>query len=170
ARHPQGQGAGRRGSDAPDPHDPGVPGATGFLTRGILDPRRQYYTRLFVDAVRAVDAARAHPIGSDLPIVTTGMSQGGALALVATPLAGGGAATMPDVPFLSNFERAVRTTEAAPYAEIIKFCAIYPQHVSQVFASLSYLDIVNHTRHIDRPAMFSVGLVDEIAPASTVYA
>ncbi len=166
----RGQGGGWRGSDTPDPHDPGVPGATGFLTRGILDPRRHYYTRLFVDAVRAVDAARAHPVGSRLKIVTTGMSQGGALALVATHLADGVAATMPDVPFLSNFERAVRITEAAPFAEIIKFCAIYPQHVAQVFESLSYLDIVNHAKHIDRPAMFSVGLVDEIAPASTVYA
>ncbi len=166
----RGQGGGWRGSDTPDPHDGGIPGSTGFLTRGIRDPRRQYYTRLFVDAVRAVDAARAHPVGSELPIVTTGMSQGGGLALVAAHLAGGVTATMPAVPFLANFEHAVRITEAAPYAEIIKFCAIYPQDVTRVFASLSYLDIVNHAKHVERPAMFSVGLLDEIAPASTVYA
>ena len=166
----RGQGGGWRGSDTPDPHDGGAPGSRGFLTRGILDPRRQYYTRLYIDAVRAVEAAQAHPLGVDLPIVTTGISQGGGLALVAAHLADGVAATMPDVPFLSDFERAVRTTPTGPYTEILEFCAVYPQHVAQVFQSLSYLDIVNHAKYIDQPALFSVGLLDEIAPASTVYA
>ncbi len=166
----RGQGGGWRAADTPDRHDDGAPGGRGLLMRGILDPRRQYYTRLFIDAVRAVEAARAHPVASGLPIVTTGISQGGGLALAVTHLADGVAATMPDVPFLSNFERAVHTTPAAPYKEIIEFCAVYPQHVPQVFESLSYLDIVNHVRYIDRPALFSVGLIDEVTPASTVYA
>jgi cephalosporin-C deacetylase len=164
------QGGGWRACDTPDPHDDGAPGAMGFLTRGVLDPRRQYYTRLFIDAIRAVDAVRAHPIASGLPVVTTGTSQGGGLALAATHLADGVVATMPDVPFLSNFEHAVRTTPSAPYKEIIEFCAVYPQHVAQVFRSLSYLDMVNHARYSFQPALFSVGLVDEVTPASTVYA
>ncbi len=166
----RGQGGGWRASDTPDPHDVGAPGGIGFLMRGVLDPRRQYYTRLYIDAVRAVEAALAHPVGSGRPVVTTGISQGGALALAATHLADGVAATMPDVPFLSNFERAVHTTPSAPYKEVIEFCAVYPHHVARVFESLSYLDIVNHVKHIDRPALFSVGLIDEITPASTVYA
>jgi cephalosporin-C deacetylase len=166
----RGQGGGWRGSDTPDPRHEGAPGGVGFLMRGVLDARRQYYTRLYVDAVRAVDAALAHPVSLGLPVVTTGISQGGGLALAATHLADGAAATLPDVPFLSNFARAVQVTPAAPYKEIIDFCAVYPQHVTRVFESLSYLDIVNHARHIDQPALFSVGLLDEITPASTVYA
>lgn len=166
----RGQGGGWRGADTADPQEDGAPGGRGFLTRGIFDPRRQYYTRLFVDAARAVEAARAHPRAADLPVVTTGASQGGGLALAAAHLASDVAATMPDVPFLCDFAHAVRTTPVAPYSEIIEYCAVYPDRVAQVFHSLSYLDIVNHARRIHRPALFSVGLVDELTPASTVFA
>jgi cephalosporin-C deacetylase len=176
----RGQGHTWRGGDTPDAGEDGAPGGGGFLTRGVLDPRRQYYTRLFVDAARAVEAARAHPAADGLPMVTTGGSQGGGLALAATHLSSLAdnaveapdtvAATMPDVPFLANFERALRITASSPYDEIITFCKVYPQHTAQVFASLSYLDVVNHARRTTCPALFSVGLVDDITPASTVYA
>jgi Acetyl esterase (deacetylase) len=170
----RGQGHGWRASDTPDASYDGAPGGGGFLTRGILDPAQMYYTRLFVDAARAVEALRAHPAASGLPVVTTGGSQGGGLALAATHLAGLGgdpvAATMPDVPFLANFARAVRVTDSAPYEEIIRFCKVYPHHTERVFANLSYLDVVNHARRTSVPALFSVGLLDEVTPASTVYA
>ncbi len=170
----RGQGHNWRGGDTPDASYDGAPGGGGFLTRGILDPHRMYYTRLFIDAARAVEALRAHPAAAGLPVVTTGGSQGGGLALAATHLAGLGgeavAATMPDVPFLAHFARAVRVTDAAPYEEIIRFCKVYPQHTERVFANLSYVDVVNHARRTTVPALFSVGLLDEITPASTVYA
>ena len=37
--------------------DGGQPSSPGFLTRGIGGPRSYYFTRLFIDSVRAVDAA-----------------------------------------------------------------------------------------------------------------
>jgi cephalosporin-C deacetylase len=173
----RGQGQNWRGGDTADSGDSGAPGGSGFLTRGILDPRHMYYTRLFIDAARALEAARAHPASDGLPLVTTGASQGGGLTLASTHLATLAidgvsdtvAASMPDVPFLSNFARAVRVTESSPYEEIIRFCKIYPQHTERVFANLSYLDVVNHARHTQVPALFSVGLLDETTPASTVY-
>ena len=64
----------------------------------------------------------------------------------------------------------MRLTDAMPYREIIDYCAVYPGRVEQVFETLSYLDVVNHAKRIHVPALFSVGLVDEITPASTVYA
>jgi cephalosporin-C deacetylase len=173
----RGQGQNWRGSDTADAGDAGAPGGGGFLTRGILDPRQMYYTRLFIDAARAVEVAHAHPVAAGLPVVTTGGSQGGGLSLAATHLAALAdsgtatvAATMPDVPFLSHFARATRVTASSPYDEIIRFCKVYPQHTEQVFANLSYLDVVNHAKRTHVPALFSVGLVDEITPASTVYA
>jgi cephalosporin-C deacetylase len=166
----RGQGGQWRGSDTPDPHESGAPGGSGFLVRGVLDPRDHYYARLFVDAARAVEAARAHPASTGRPVVTTGASQGGGLALAAAQLADGVAATMPDVPFLANLEHAVRLTDTMPYREIIDYCAVYPARVEQVFATLAYIDVVNHAKRTHLPALFSVGLVDEITPASTVYA
>jgi len=67
----RGQGGAWRGADTPDPSDNGAPSARGFMTRGIADPRTHYYTRLFVDAACAVDAARGHPATAGLPLVTT---------------------------------------------------------------------------------------------------
>jgi cephalosporin-C deacetylase len=166
----RGQGGGWRGADTPDPSDDGAPSATGFLTRGIADPRTHYYTRLYVDAVRAVDAARCHPVAAGLPLVTAGASQGGALALVAAHLADGVAATLADVPFLAHPRRAVEVTDTRPYGELIEYLSVHSDRVDEVFATLSYADVVNHAKRTSVPALFSVGLIDDITPASTVFA
>lgn len=167
----RGQGGGWRGSDTPDPGDNGAPSTNGLLTRGVADPRTYYFTRLFVDAARTVDAAREHPLTAGRPVVTTGASQGGGLAIAATHLSGGAvAATMPDVPFLAHPRRAVQITDAAPYGELVAYCGLYPDRVETVFGTLGYLDAVNHAARAAAPALFSVGLIDEITPASTVFA
>ena len=166
----RGQGGGWGGADTADLSDNGAPSSRGFLTRGIADPRTYYYTRLFIDAVRAVDAARRHPIGADIPLVTTGGSQGGALALVAAHLADGVLATMPDVPFLSHPRRALEITDTHPYSELIEYLGVYSDKIEQAFATMSYTDVANHAKRATAPALFSVGLIDDVTPASTVFA
>jgi cephalosporin-C deacetylase len=166
----RGQGGGWRGADTPDPSDYGTPSTPGFLTRGIADPRTLYYTRLFVDAACAIGAARHHPAAQGLPLVTTGISQGGGLAIVAAHLAGDVLVTMPDVPFLAHPRRAVEVTDSHPYAELTEYCRVHSDKVEQVFATMSYADVVNHAKRATAPALFSVGLADDITPASTVFA
>ena len=123
----RGQGGGWRSADTPDPSDPGAPSTPGFLTRGIADPRTHYYTRLFIDAAQAVAAARRHPASAGRPLVTTGGSQGGGLAIVAAHLAGGVAAALPEVPFLADFRRAVEVTDSRPYLELIEYLERAPR-------------------------------------------
>ena len=166
----RGQGGGWRSADTADPSDGGAPSATGFVTRGIADPATHYYTRVFVDAVRAVDAARCHPIARGRPLVTAGGSQGGALALAAGHLADNVSAVLPDVPFLAHPRRAVQVTDARPYGELVEYCGVHPDRVEQVFRTLSYVDVVNHAKRASALALFSVGLIDEITPPSTVFA
>jgi cephalosporin-C deacetylase len=166
----RGQGGGWRSADTPDPSDNGAPSSRGFLTRGIADPRTHYYTRLFIDAARAVAAAQCHPASAGRPIVTTGASQGGGLAIAAAHLAGHVSATMPDVPFLAHPRRAVDLTDTHPYFELIEYCGVHRDQVEQVFSTLSYVDVVNHAKRATAPALFSVGLADDITPASTVFA
>ena len=88
----------------------------------------------------------------------------------AAHLAGGVAATMPDVPFLAHVRRAVEVTDAKPYGELIEYGALYPDRIEDVFRTLSYVDVVNHAKRVSAPALFAVGLLDEITPASTVFA
>jgi cephalosporin-C deacetylase len=180
----RGQGGGWLRSDTPDPGDDGAPSTRGFLTRGIAGPGSHYFTRLFVDAARAVGVAREHAAAagtrgsaggdSAQPVAVTGASQGGALAIAAAHLAGGRsggvAALMSDVPFLAHFRRAAEVTDSAPYSEIAEYCRVHPDRVEAVFETLSYVDVVNHAKRSDVPALFSVGLSDDITPPSTVFA
>jgi cephalosporin-C deacetylase len=166
----RGQGGGWRRSDTPDPSDNGAPSSNGFLTRGIADPKSHFYTRMFVDAVRAVDAVTNLPMMAGRQVVVTGASQGGALALVAAHLHPAVVAALPDVPFLCHIQRGSAVTPARPYAEIAEYCSVNHRDIPTVLRTLSYLDIVNHARRTTVPALFSVGLLDEITPASTVFA
>ena len=166
----RGQGGGWRGADTPDPSDNGAPSTRGFMTRGIADPRTHYYTRLFIDAACAVDAARGHPATAGLPLVTTGRSQGGGLAIVAAHLTDGVRAAMPDVPFMAHPRRAVEVTNSYPYHELSEYCAVHSDRVETVFRTLSYVDVVNHAKRAQAPALFSAGLADDITPPSTVFA
>ena len=146
------------------------PHAPGFLTMGLESRENYYYRRLYVDAVRAVDAARALPQADSDRIVVAGMSQGGGLALVAAGLCPGLAAVLSDVPFLCEFRRAATITDAAPYAEIGRYCAAHRDRIDQTFATLDYFDAVFLAARATAPALFSVALMDQTCPPSTVFA
>jgi cephalosporin-C deacetylase len=165
----RGQGGGWRSADTVDASDAGAPSTPGFMTRGIADPQGYYYTRLFVDAVRAIDAVRTHPVAASRRLATAGSSQGGALAIAAGSLAGDVSLVMPDVPFLANPRRAVEVTDSLPFGELIEYCSVRPDRVDTVFRTLSYVDVVNHAKRATAPALFSVGLLDDITPPSTVF-
>ena len=51
------------------------------MTRGIDDPENYYYRRVFTDAVRAVEAARSHPLTDASRTVAVGGSQGGGITI-----------------------------------------------------------------------------------------
>ncbi|HSK23736.1 MAG TPA: acetylxylan esterase [Egicoccus sp.] len=166
----RGQGASWSVGDTADTGDDGMPSTPGFLTRGIRDPSRHYYTRLFIDAARAVDAARAHPDVDGDRVAVLGGSQGGGLALAAAHLAERPAAVSSQVPFLAHFRRAVEVTDTRPYVEVSTYCSAHRDRVDEVFRTLSYLDVVNHAKRASAPALFSVGLADAVCPPSTVFA
>jgi cephalosporin-C deacetylase len=157
------------GGDTPDPHGAG-PAASGFLTRGIEDPQTYYYRRVFTDAVRAVDAARALPQVDAARVAVCGGSQGGGIALAAGALSDDLVAVMPDVPFLCHFERAVGLTDADPYQEVVRYLSVRRGADERVFETLSYFDGANMARRAHAPSLFSVALMDPICPPSTVFA
>lgn len=157
------------GGDTPDPVGAG-PAVPGFMTRGILDPHEHYYRRLFTDAVRGVEALRTVPGVDPARVAVSGASQGGAMALAVAGLLPDVAAVLTDVPFLCHLRRAVEITARDPYAEVSAYLAVNRGHAEAAFRTLSYIDAANHAKRATAPARFSVGLMDQTCPPSTVYA
>lgn len=145
------------------------PATPGFMTRGVDSPDTYYYRRLFTDAVRAIDALPHLPNTDPSRITVCGGSQGGGIALAVAGLVPNITAVMADVPFLSHFERAVGMTDSNPYAEVVKYLSIH-REPERVFEVLSYFDGVNFAKRASCPALYSVALMDDICPPSTVFA
>jgi cephalosporin-C deacetylase len=77
---------------------------------------------------------------------------------------------MPEVPFMCHWRRAIEITDSDPYHEIVRFARIHREQVDRIFATLAYFDWLNFAARAKAPALFSVGLMDQITPPSTVFA
>ena len=141
----------------------------GFMTRGVLDKNDYYYRRLFTDGVRAIDALAGQHFIDPERIAVCGDSQGGGIALAVAGVDSRVKAVMPDVPFLCDYPRAMQKAVRDPYGEIVRFLAQHREKKAAVFQTLSYFDGVNFARDCKAAALFSVGLMDEVCPPSTVY-
>lgn len=165
----RGQGSGWAPGVTADPVG-SDPSHQGFMTRGIQRKEDYFYRRVYADAVRAIEAARAFPGIDPTRISLTGGSQGGGIALAAAGLVPDVAAVMPDVPFLCDFWRGVTMATRDPFLEIARYLSVHRSVEDQVFATLNYFDGVHFSGLAKAPALFSVGIMDTICPPSTVYA
>ena len=165
----RGQGSGGSVGDTADPIG-SAPAHPGFMTRGIGDPETYYYRRVFSDAVRAVEVLRGHDAVDENRVAVTGGSQGGGITLAVAALVPDVLAAMPNVPFLCDFRRATTLINADPYGEIARYLKVHRDEVDRVFSTLAYFDGAMMARRASAPSLFSVALMDEICPPSTVYA
>jgi cephalosporin-C deacetylase len=165
----RGQGSGWAVGDTPDPVG-SAPSQPGYLTRGIESRWDYYYRRAYVDAVRAVEVLVGHPLVDAARVCATGISQGGGLALAVAGLSTKVAAVMSDVPFLCDFRRATRLAPGEPYGEIVRYLSAHRDRVEPAFQTLSYFDGVVLGTRASVPALFSVALMDQTTPPSTVFA
>ncbi|SIR98518.1 acetylxylan esterase [Micromonospora avicenniae] len=165
----RGQGSGWSRGDTPDPAAAG-PEAPGVMTRGVTDPHTYYYRRLITDAVRAVDAARTLPAVDPERVAVLGHSQGGGLALAVGALVPDLRAVVAAVPFLCDIPRGIVVTDARPYREVRDYLAVHRDAEERVLNTLAYVDGVNFARRCHLPARYSVALMDDIVPPSTVFA
>ncbi|MHB0855955.1 MAG: acetylxylan esterase [Anaerolineae bacterium] len=160
-------GKGDTPDDAPEGNGPQYPG---FMTRGIGSPETYYYRRVFADAVRAVETAVSHPAVDSERVAVAGGSQGGGITIAAAALSPQVKVAMADVPFLCHYRRATEISDAMPYQEIALYLRQHRDKVDLAFETLAYFDGVNLAARAQARGLFSVGLMDEICPPSTVYA
>jgi len=166
----RGQGSRWRRGDTPDIPNGANPSYPGFMTQGILEPQTYYYRRVFTDAVRAIEAVKTRPEVNPARIAVTGGSQGGGISIATAGLLPEVSVCMPDVPFLQHFRRAVEITPDPPYTEIANYLTVHREKIDTVFETLSYFDGMHFAARMEAQAYYSVGVMDTICPASTVYA
>ncbi|MFI9650772.1 acetylxylan esterase [Streptomyces sp. NPDC052040] len=165
----RGQGSAWGGGDTADPVG-SAPAFPGFMTRGVENPETYYYRRLFTDGVRAVEAARTHPLADASRTAVIGTSQGGGITIAVGGLVPDLAAVAPDVPFLCDFPRATTLTDRRPYREIGDYLKTHRGRTEQVMRTLAYFDGVHFAARGRAPALFSAALEDQTCPPSTVFA
>lgn len=140
------------------------------MTRGIRDPHQHYYRRVYTDAVRLLEEVRTWDFVDPDRIAVAGGSQGGGIALAAAGLADGLWAVMPDVPFLCAWEHGATVTIDGPFGELVTYLSVHRDQADEVWNTASYFDGVNFAKRITIPALFSVALMDETVPPSTIFA
>jgi cephalosporin-C deacetylase len=165
----RGQGTMMGGGDTADPVGSG-PSFPGFMTRGIESPATYYYRRVFTDGVRAIEAARSHPLVDAERTAVLGTSQGAAIAIAVAGLVPDLTAVVANVPFLCDFPRALTLTDRAPYREIGDYLRTLRGRTDTVLKTLSYFDCVHFAARANAPALFSTALEDQTCPPSTVFA
>lgn len=163
----RGQGFAGPTGVTPDVGSTDAPGPD-IVVRGIRSRDSYYYRRLFVDAVAAARITRALPETADLPLVVEGMSQGGGIALAAAALAGGVRAAIFNLPFLCDLPRSIRTARSDPYLRLRRYLEEHPAEAGEVLRVLEAFDGVRFARRGSSPALFSVGMRDEVCPPASI--
>lgn len=143
--------------------------ATGWMTEGILDPERYYFTRCYADTVRAIDFAVTRPEVDPDRIGITGCSQGGGLALAAACLDDRLKLCMAEVPGFCHFPRTFELTRTPPWTDILTYFRHRPGDIEQAMRTLSYVELNNMTHRIACPTLVSAGLQDELCVPSTIF-
>jgi cephalosporin-C deacetylase len=168
----RGQGGHWMSGSTADPVGGSGPEVAGWLTRGIRSPESTYYRRVYIDAVRAVEALRSIPEVDAARVFIGGGSQGGGIALAAASLLGDLPGVVADVPFLCDFPEALSlaTDQSIGYGEVLQYLMLHRGEEENVLRTLSYIDVANLVTRAPSPALVSVALMDPTCMPRTVFA
>lgn len=142
---------------------------SGWMTKGIRDPKSYYYRYVYADAVRALELLASRDEVDERRLAVTGISQGGGITLAVAALSDRPILAMPDIPFLCDYRRALEITPAGPYPEINAFVKTFPREHEQVMRSLSYCDNLNLAPWVKCRTLVCNCLWDDICPPSTIF-
>jgi cephalosporin-C deacetylase len=148
--------------------------AAGWMSKGVLNKETYYYRGVYMDAVRAVEVLASRLEVDPARIGLYGGSQGAALSLVTAALTNIPKVIVAEYPYLSDFRRAINMAQTGYYLELNEFfrqnLADDPLVEERSLRTLSYYDVMNFAPWVRCPVLVSIGLVDLIAPPSTVFA
>lgn len=154
-----------------------VKGSTvcGHLIAGLDDTLDQmYYRKVYLDAYILSKIAMKLASTDLSKMVTCGVGQGGALAIITAALNHHITKCSAQAPFLSDFKRVWDMDLDVEAYEGIRYYFRWfdPMHrrETEVFMKLSYLDVVNFAPLLKHELLIGTGLMDRVCPPSTQYA
>jgi cephalosporin-C deacetylase len=142
---------------------------SGWMTAGIRDPETYYYRYVYADAIRAIELLSRREEVDENRLAVTGISQGGGITLAVAALSNRPKLALPDIPFLSDYRRAVQITSVGPYPEIPNFLKSFPHLQDRAFRTLSYCDCLNLAPMIQCRTVICNCLWDDVCPPSTIF-
>ena len=165
---------GQRG-DTGDAADYTSGSGTTVATKGLLDRNEYYYGAVYMDALKAVDLAVTLPGIDAERLILHGISQGGGIVSALSAIDDRAVASLVDVPSNSNIERRTEMKVAAysgtgAFGGVNEYLRAHPEHIDQVFETLSYFDTMNMADRITAPVLAAVGLDDIICPPECYFA
>ena len=141
-----------------------------WITYGLKSKEDYYYRGAYMDVVRAVDFLCSRPEVDAENIFAGGLSQGGALTLVAAALDRRVKAAAPCVPFLSDFPDYFRIVTWPRDRFEVAMQEDKSLTWDGIYNVLSYFDLKNLARFIHCPVLLGSGLQDGICPPHTHFA
>lgn len=134
-------------------HDPAAVGLRGIALRYL----------------QALDALAGVPEVDGNRLSVTGVSLGGALAMILAALDERVQAVAPDVPYLCDIESG-RDAVSWSYSEVREYLKSHPAQQDAVWNTLRYFDAANFTDALTCPALISAGINDTYSRPARIYA
>lgn len=149
----------------------------GHIIRGVEDgPENLYFRSVFLDTYQCAKILASFADVDEQQLVTSGGSQGGALALVCAALYPEIKKTLAIYPFLSDYRKLFQLdigVTATAYEELhYWFRQRDPLHKreAEFFDTLEYIDIQHLVERIKASVIWPIGLADAITPPATQFA
>lgn len=127
---------------------------------------QNYYNRVFLGVVRAIDFLCSLPEYNGKALGVTGSSQGGALSIVSAALDSRVTFYAAIHPAMCD-HRAHLQNRAGGWPHYFKY---FPNPDEKRLQTADYYDMVNFARLIKVPGWFSWGFNDEVCPPTSLYA
>ena len=140
----------------------------GLMTQGVTDPDSFYMKHIYLDAIRTMDVIALLPEVDNDRIVTFGMSQGGALSIVASALSGYSVRCFSSEPSYNCIWERIEAGSGV-FGAVKKFIKNRPELTDAVFDCVTYFDVNNMVSLLKCPADLCLGLEDPICLPEFVY-
>lgn len=135
----------------------------------LQSAEQYYFNRIIKGSLRALDFLQTVAQFDGENIIASGSSQGGALSLIVTSLDKRIKGTVLYCPAMCQTNGSLFNT-AEGWPKPMKYANLNKDYTHYWKSVIPYYDVVNFCRDIEVPVFITFGLIDDVTPATTVFA